>query len=264
MEHRTLGHTGIKVSPLCLGAMMFGAWGNPDHDDTIRIIHRALDAGINFVDTADVYSRGRVGGDRRQGAGRRPARRRRARHQGARRRWATTPTSGATRAAGSRARSRTACAGSAPTGSTSTRSTAPTRHRHRRDARRAHRPRPRRQGARDRQLDVPGRADRRGPVGRRAPRPRTLPLRAAAVLDPRARHRGDVLPTCQRYGMGVIAWSPLDGGWLSGRCRKGTRDADQPRQNACRSASTSRSPPTGASSTPSTSSPSSPTRRASR
>jgi aryl-alcohol dehydrogenase-like predicted oxidoreductase len=58
MEYRTLGHTGVKVSPLCLGAMMFGAWGNPDHDDSIRIIHRALDAGINFVDTADVYSAG--------------------------------------------------------------------------------------------------------------------------------------------------------------------------------------------------------------
>ena len=58
MEHRTLGRTGVKVSPLCLGAMMFGAWGNPDHDDSIRIIHRALDAGINFIDTADVYSRG--------------------------------------------------------------------------------------------------------------------------------------------------------------------------------------------------------------
>jgi aryl-alcohol dehydrogenase-like predicted oxidoreductase len=58
MEHRTLGSTGISVSPLCLGAMMFGEWGNPDHDESIRIIHRALDAGINFIDTADVYSRG--------------------------------------------------------------------------------------------------------------------------------------------------------------------------------------------------------------
>src|SRR3954466_2666639 len=58
MEMRTLGRTGVKVSPLCLGAMMFGAWGNPDHDDSIRIIHAALDAGINFVDTADVYSQG--------------------------------------------------------------------------------------------------------------------------------------------------------------------------------------------------------------
>src|SRR6202011_5773779 len=58
MEHRDLGRTGVKVSPLCLGAMMFGGWGNPDHEDSIRIIHRALDAGVNFIDTADVYSRG--------------------------------------------------------------------------------------------------------------------------------------------------------------------------------------------------------------
>ena len=58
MNYHSLGRTGIKVSPLCLGAMMFGAWGNPDHDESIRIIHRALDAGINFIDTADVYSQG--------------------------------------------------------------------------------------------------------------------------------------------------------------------------------------------------------------
>jgi aryl-alcohol dehydrogenase-like predicted oxidoreductase len=58
MELRALGTTGVKVSPLCLGAMMFGAWGETDHDESIRIIHRALDAGVNFVDTADVYSRG--------------------------------------------------------------------------------------------------------------------------------------------------------------------------------------------------------------
>jgi aryl-alcohol dehydrogenase-like predicted oxidoreductase len=58
MELRTLGGTGVHVSPLCLGAMMFGAWGEPDHDESIRIIRAALDAGINFIDTADVYSRG--------------------------------------------------------------------------------------------------------------------------------------------------------------------------------------------------------------
>jgi aryl-alcohol dehydrogenase-like predicted oxidoreductase len=58
MEYRPLGRTGIHVSKLCLGTMMFGAWGNTDHDDSIRIIHRALDTGINFVDTADVYSAG--------------------------------------------------------------------------------------------------------------------------------------------------------------------------------------------------------------
>src|SRR6204780_4620112 len=58
MQYRTLGRTGIKVSPYALGAMMFGAGGNPDHDDSVRIIHKALDAGINVVDTADRYSAG--------------------------------------------------------------------------------------------------------------------------------------------------------------------------------------------------------------
>src|SRR2546430_755198 len=56
MEHRTLGRTGVKVSPLCLGTMMFG--GPTDEADSVRVIHRALDAGINFVDTADVYNGG--------------------------------------------------------------------------------------------------------------------------------------------------------------------------------------------------------------
>jgi len=59
MDTRILGSTGVRVTPFCLGAMMFGStWGNPDHDESIRIIHRALDAGINFIDTADVYSEG--------------------------------------------------------------------------------------------------------------------------------------------------------------------------------------------------------------
>jgi aryl-alcohol dehydrogenase-like predicted oxidoreductase len=58
MKYRTLGRTGIQVSPYALGTMMFGAAGNPDHDASIRVIHHALDAGINFVDTADIYSDG--------------------------------------------------------------------------------------------------------------------------------------------------------------------------------------------------------------
>ncbi|MEX2100848.1 MAG: aldo/keto reductase [Acidimicrobiia bacterium] len=58
MKTRILGASGITVSELCLGAMMFGAYGNPDHDDCVAITHRALDAGVNFIDTADVYSRG--------------------------------------------------------------------------------------------------------------------------------------------------------------------------------------------------------------
>jgi len=58
MNYRTLGGTGIQVSAYCLGTMMFGAVGNPDHDECARIIHAALDQGINFVDTADMYSAG--------------------------------------------------------------------------------------------------------------------------------------------------------------------------------------------------------------
>lgn len=67
MEYRPLGRTGVQVSPLCLGAMMFGPWGNDDRADSTRIIHRALDAGVNFIDTADVYS----GGARRRSSARR-------------------------------------------------------------------------------------------------------------------------------------------------------------------------------------------------
>src|SRR5205814_170446 len=59
MEYRPLGRTGVTVSAYCLGAMMFGDWGNTDEDECIRMVHAALDGDINFVDTADVYSRGR-------------------------------------------------------------------------------------------------------------------------------------------------------------------------------------------------------------
>lgn len=58
MEYRSLGDTGVQVSNLCLGTMMFGGVNNADHDDCVRIINAALDSGINFVDTADVYSQG--------------------------------------------------------------------------------------------------------------------------------------------------------------------------------------------------------------
>ena len=58
MQRRNLGGTGISVSEFALGAMNFGAMGNTDHDESVRMIHTALDAGINLVDTADVYSLG--------------------------------------------------------------------------------------------------------------------------------------------------------------------------------------------------------------
>ena len=108
MQLRTLGRTGVQVSKLCLGAMMFGAWGEPDHTESIRIIHAALDAGINFIDTADVYSAGEsaeVAG-KALAAGKRDdiAWRRRSVS-----RWAKNPAVGAPHDAASSAASRTPC-----------------------------------------------------------------------------------------------------------------------------------------------------------
>ncbi len=59
MEYRTLGSTGVRVSTHCLGTMMFGPWGNDDAESCARVVRRAIDGGINFVDTADIYSDGR-------------------------------------------------------------------------------------------------------------------------------------------------------------------------------------------------------------
>ena len=224
MEYRPLGRTGVEVSPLCLGAMMFGAWGNPDHEESIRIIHRALDAGINFVDTADVYSAGEseeIVGKALAG----PPRRRRARDEVPRPRWARTRT----RRGNSRRWIMQEVEASLRRLSTDWI-----------DLYQVHRPEP---GTDiDETLGAltdlvragkiryfgsstfPRRRDRRGAVDGRAARPRAVRLRAAAVLD--ARRAGierDVLPVCERYGMGVITWSPLAGGWLSGRYRKGRR-----------------------------------------
>jgi len=58
MDYRRLGNTGLKVSRVCLGTMMFGRWGNPDADDCVRIVHKALDEGVNFIDTANRYNWG--------------------------------------------------------------------------------------------------------------------------------------------------------------------------------------------------------------
>jgi aryl-alcohol dehydrogenase-like predicted oxidoreductase len=126
MDMRVLGTTGVRVSPLCLGAMMFGAWGNPDHEESARIIGRALDAGINFIDTADVYS----GGESEEIVGKALA--------GGRRDHVVLATKAnapmgadvnerGNPGAGSSASARTACAAWAPTTSTCTRSTGPTR-----------------------------------------------------------------------------------------------------------------------------------------
>jgi len=109
MDYRPLGRTGVSVSQLCLGAMMFGAWGNPDHDDAVRIVHKALDAGINVIDTADGYS----GGESEEILGKALAGGRRAsvvlavkfgppfdkdpNHRGASRRWITEGVEGSLR-----------------------------------------------------------------------------------------------------------------------------------------------------------------------
>ena len=189
-SYRTLGSTGIQVSVHCLGAMMFGAMGNPDHDDCVRMIHRGARRRHQLHRHRRRVLAGRVGGDRRQGA-EGPARRRRARHQvpgpmgdgrpnrqGGSRRWIMHEPS------------RRACAGSAPTTSTSTRATGPTRA-----------PTSRRRSAALTDLVRQGKVRAIGtstfPAERiveaqwvvGAPRPRAVPLRAAAVLDLRARHR---------------------------------------------------------------------------
>jgi aryl-alcohol dehydrogenase-like predicted oxidoreductase len=225
MEMRALGRTGVQVSPLCLGAMMFGAWGNTDHDDSIRIIHRALDAGINFVDTADVYSRGEseeivgkaLAGGRRDNVvlatkvhgtmGDDPN------EYGNSRRWIVREVENSLR------RLKTDWI----------------------DLYQIHRPEP------DTDIDETlgalsdlVHAGKVRYIGSSTFQPSEV-VEAQWTAQKRARERfvceqppysllargieADLLPTCQRYGMGVIPWSPLGGGWLSGKFRKGP-DAD--------------------------------------
>jgi aryl-alcohol dehydrogenase-like predicted oxidoreductase len=221
MEHRTLGRTGMKVSKLCLGAMMFGEWGNPDHDESVRIIHRALDAGINFIDTADVYSRGEseeivakaLAGGRRDHVilatkvhgtmGDDPN------EFGNSRRWIVREVDNSLRRLGTDWI----------------------------DLYQIHRPEE--DTDIDETLGALSDLIHAGKV--RAIGSSTFPasqiVEAQWVAERRGRERfvceqppysilargveADVLPTCRRYGMGVIPWSPLGGGWLSGRWRKG-------------------------------------------
>jgi aryl-alcohol dehydrogenase-like predicted oxidoreductase len=219
MKNRNLGLTGIKVSQLCLGTMMFGAWGNPDHEDSIRIIHAALDAGINFVDTADMYSAGEseeiVG---KALAGRRDnvilatkvhgAMSLDPNEQGNSRRWIIRECENSLRRLGTDYI----------------------------DLYQIHRPDP--------QMDVDetlaGLTDliRQGKV--RYAGSSTFPassiVEAQWTAERRQRERfvceqppysllargveTEVLPVCLKYGIGVIPWSPLAGGWLSGKWRK--------------------------------------------
>jgi aryl-alcohol dehydrogenase-like predicted oxidoreductase len=222
MEYRTLGATGVKVSPLCLGAMMFGAWGNTDHEDSARIIHRALDAGINFIDTADVYSRGEseeivgkaLAGGRRDDVvlatkvhgkmGDDPN------QFGNSRRWIITEVENSLRRLGTDWI----------------------------DLYQIHRP------ELDTDIDETlgaltdlVRAGKVRYIGSSTFPPSQI-VEAQWTAERRGRERfvteqppysmlirgveNAVLPTCRRYGMGVIPWSPLAGGWLSGRYRKDT------------------------------------------
>jgi aryl-alcohol dehydrogenase-like predicted oxidoreductase len=224
MELRTLGHTGVKVSPLCLGAMMFGAWGERDHEESIRIIHDALDAGINFIDTADVYS----GGESEQIVGKALA--------GGRREQVVL----ATKLHGSM--------GEDPNQAGNSRRwiMREVEHSLRRlqtdwiDLYQVHRWDP--WTDHDETLGALSDLVAQGKVRYlgSSTYPAAQIVKAQWVARERGHHRyvceqppysllvrgieADVLPTCRELGMGVIPWSPLAGGWLSGRWRKGSEE----------------------------------------
>jgi aryl-alcohol dehydrogenase-like predicted oxidoreductase len=221
MELRPFSRTGVQVSPLCLGAMMFGEWGNADHDESIRIIHRALDAGINFIDTADVYSRGEseeivgkaLAGGRRDHVvlatkvhgtmGDDPN------QYGNSRRWIMREVEDSLRRLGTDYI----------------------------DLYQIHRPEP--DTDIDETLGALSDLVHAGKV--RYIGSSTFPASRIVEAQWAARDRhlerfvceqppysmlargveADVLPTTRRHGMAVIPWSPLAGGWLSGRWRKG-------------------------------------------
>jgi aryl-alcohol dehydrogenase-like predicted oxidoreductase len=220
MNYRSLGRTGLKVSPLCLGAMMFGGWGNPDHDDAISIIHAAVDAGINFIDTADVYSAGEsetiVG---KAAKGRRDSLVIATKFHG--------PMGEDPNMAGNTRRwILRACEDSLRRLDTDYL-----------DLYQVHRPEP--DTDIDETLGALSDLVHQGKVrylGSSTFPPSAI-VEAQWVAERRQRERfvceqppysmlvrgveAEVLPTCQRYGMGVIPWSPLGGGWLSGRWRLG-------------------------------------------
>jgi aryl-alcohol dehydrogenase-like predicted oxidoreductase len=220
MELRTLGRSGVQVSAYCLGAMMFGAWGNPDHADCVRIIHRALDEGINFIDTADVYAAGEseeIVGRALQGRrddvvlatkffapmGSDPNRR------GGSRRWILREVEDSLRRLDTDYL----------------------------DLYQIHRP--------DDAVDIDETLGALSDLVHQgkirylghSTFPAEYIVEAQWVAERRGRERfvseqppysilmrgieRAVLPTCQRYGIGVIPWSPLAGGLLTGRYRKG-------------------------------------------
>jgi aryl-alcohol dehydrogenase-like predicted oxidoreductase len=225
---RTLGRTGVKVSPLCLGAMMFGAWGEPDHNESIRIIDRALDAGINFIDTADMYS----SGESEEIVGKALKNKRDSvvlatkfhgamsfdpNEQGNSRRWIMKEVENSLR------RLQTDYI----------------------DLYQVHRPSP--ETDIDETLSALTDLIRAGKV--RYIGTSTYPAHEVVEAQFIARERGrerfvceqppysllvrgierDLLPVCEQYGMGVIPWSPLAGGWLSGKWRKDGSDNESRR-----------------------------------
>jgi aryl-alcohol dehydrogenase-like predicted oxidoreductase len=224
MDYRPLGRTGVSVSQLCLGAMMFGAFGNRDHGDAVKIIHRALDAGINFIDTADGYSAGEseeiigeaLAGGRRDNVvlavkfgldggplGKDPN------HRGASRRWITEAVEGSLR------RLQTDWIDlyqvGVPDPKTDTDETLGALS----DLVRAGKIRSfgTSKVPASEIVEAQWTAERRGHGRFRTEQPPYSLLTRAIEYD--------VLPTCLRHGMGVMTYSPLAGGWLSGKYRKG-------------------------------------------
>jgi aryl-alcohol dehydrogenase-like predicted oxidoreductase len=227
MDYRSLGRTGMHVSPLCLGAMMFGAWGERDHDVSIKIIHQALDAGINFIDTADVYSQGEseeivgkaLAGGRRDEVivatkfhgqmGVPSGERGDPNKRGNSRRWIISEVENSLR------RLQTDWI----------------------DLYQVHRPEP--ETDVEETLSALTDLQRQGKI--RAFGSSTFPAHEMVEAQWVAERRGlgrfvteqppysilargieaDVLPVAEKYRMGVIPWSPLAGGWLTGRYRKG-------------------------------------------
>jgi len=220
VKYRTLGRTGVKVSTLCLGAMMFGAFGNRDADECVAIIEAALDAGINFIDTADVYSRGEseeIVGRALKGRRDEVVLATKANGQmaedtnsrGNSRRWLVRECENSLRRLGTDYI----------------------------DLYQMHRPDP----SCDIEETLGALSDLIHAGKILYAGCSTFPAHQIVEAQWASERRGlerfvceqppysilvrsieaDVLPTCQRYGMGVIPWSPLAGGWLSGRYRKG-------------------------------------------
>jgi aryl-alcohol dehydrogenase-like predicted oxidoreductase len=221
VEYRSFGRTGVQVSPLTLGAMNFGQWANQDHEDGIRIIHRALDAGINVIDTADVYSQGEseevvgkaLAGGRRDEVvlatkfhaqiGDNPN------HRGNSRRWIIREVENSLR------RLQTDWI----------------------DLYQVHRPEP--ETDFDDTLGALSDLVHQGKIRYigTSTHPASEIVEGQWIAERRGRERvvseqppysilvrgieREMLPVAQRYGLAVIPWSPLAGGWLSGRYHKG-------------------------------------------